>query len=284
MIENKVPGLYYFFLAEEVGRLGSKGIYDYFINNDTTCNIKKIVSFDRRGTNSIITHQLFDRCCSDEFADELALQLNMMGERLNFIKDDGGSATDSATFMDIVPECTNISVGYYNEHTTKEYIDIDHLCRLCKAVVKVDWESLPVKRDPSDSDWSYYRKSNMSNYKSETSIIVKHGEPFNSNNYTRIGHFKYYISDKRIKLEKEHILEAAKRWEYLFDVDSIDKIVWDGSKLYIKGEYIGKRSDICEFIPYLNSFSIGKDFILAQKEVYTERNNHYGWSHRNFYD
>jgi di/tripeptidase len=51
--------------------------------------------------------------------------------------------------VDIIPECTNVSVGYYREHTTEEKQDIDHLINLCKACVKVDWENLSVKRDPS---------------------------------------------------------------------------------------------------------------------------------------
>ena len=32
-------------------------------------DIMKCVSFDRRGTNSVITEQIFGRCCSDEFAE-----------------------------------------------------------------------------------------------------------------------------------------------------------------------------------------------------------------------
>jgi hypothetical protein len=38
-------------------------------------DINKVISFDRRGTDSIITFQSSQRCCSDKFGD---LQKNLM--------------------------------------------------------------------------------------------------------------------------------------------------------------------------------------------------------------
>ena len=35
--------------------------------------------------------------------------------------DTGGSFTDTANYTDIIPECTNLSCGYYNAHTQSEY-------------------------------------------------------------------------------------------------------------------------------------------------------------------
>jgi len=145
MAKNQVPGMYYFFIGEEVGCIGSgkaaasildfKGKYD------------RIISFDRRGTGSVITHQSWSRCCSDSFGDALASELNKSG--LSYKKDDGGVYTDSAEFIDIIPECTNLSVGYYKEHTFDEMQDMKHLQKLADACLLVDWESLPVERDPS---------------------------------------------------------------------------------------------------------------------------------------
>lgn len=152
MIHNKVPGLYYFFIGEEVGCVGSKKAskkVEFFKNYN------KIVSFDRRDTHSVITYQSSERCCSDIFADALAKQLNNFG--MNMRKDDTGVYTDSAEFTSVIPECTNISVGYYSEHTYTERQDIEHLKRLCESVVQVDWESLPSRRDPSKIEHkSYY--------------------------------------------------------------------------------------------------------------------------------
>lgn len=131
MMKHNIPGTYYFFIGEESGCIGSglaakygefKGKYD------------RIISFDRRGTTSIITHQSWSRCCSDVFADALCDQLNK-SDKLKYIKDDGGVYTDSAEFVDLIPECTNVSVGYYSEHTMRESQDIRHLVDLCQF----DW-------------------------------------------------------------------------------------------------------------------------------------------------
>ena len=154
MIENKIPGLYYFFIGEEVGCIGSGLVAKH---EDIKGKYDRVVSFDRRGTDSIITFQSSGRCCSDKFADALCQQLNKTG--MTYKKDTGGVYTDSAEFMDIVSECTNISVGYYREHTTSEHQDIKHLEKLAISCTKVDWESLPVERDPSKTEyksWSNY--------------------------------------------------------------------------------------------------------------------------------
>lgn len=151
LIKNNIPGLYYFFVGEEVGCIGSGLASKY---GDFKGKYDRIISFDRRDTNSVITYQSSARCCSDIFADALARQLNKLG--MSYKKDDGGVYTDSAEFTSIISECTNISVGYYREHTTSESQDIKHLERLSEACLKIDWENLPTKRDPSKSEYKSY--------------------------------------------------------------------------------------------------------------------------------
>lgn len=142
MMKNEIPGLYYFFIGEECGCIGSSAA----AKSGDFKDYDRIISFDRRATTSIITHQSWSRCCSDEFADAFCQELNKSG--LSYVKDDGGVYTDSAEFVDIIPECTNVSVGYYKEHTFNESQDIEHLVKLADACLKVDWENLPTKRDP----------------------------------------------------------------------------------------------------------------------------------------
>ena len=150
MIENQLPGLYYFFIGEEVGCVGSSMAANY---GKFEGDYDRIISFDRRNTGSVITYQSSGRCCSDKFADALCDEFNSLN--LNYKKDTGGVYTDSAEFVDIIPECTNISVGYYNEHTTNEYQDINHLTKLAMACVEIDWESLPVERKPGEMDYDF---------------------------------------------------------------------------------------------------------------------------------
>ena len=65
---------------------------------------------------------------------------------MNFSLDPTGIYTDSASFIDDISECTNISVGYENEHTGKELQNMTFLAKLCEASTKVDWDSLPAVR------------------------------------------------------------------------------------------------------------------------------------------
>jgi len=165
MIQNNVPGFYYFFIGEEVGCIGSglaaeqglfKGKFD------------RIISFDRRGNNSVITHQSSQRCCSEKFADSLVSEFNRVG--MNYRTDDGGVYTDSAEFMGIIPECTNISVGYNKEHTTSESQDIEHLTSLSEACLRVNWENLPTVRDFTKTEYKSYGKGYHDDWYSDSSV------------------------------------------------------------------------------------------------------------------
>jgi hypothetical protein len=172
MMERGVKGLYYFFLGEEVGCLGSKWLSEAHAKTPDAY-IKKVVSFDRRGKDSVITFQSSTRCCSEDFATALSKELNeksnTLGIEFSYKNDPTGVYTDSAKFTKIYPECTNISVGYQSEHTFMESQNIDHLEKLAKTVCLVDWESLPVSRDPSKVEYSdyygdYYGYSGRRNY------------------------------------------------------------------------------------------------------------------------
>ena len=144
MIEHQVPGLYYFFIAEEVGRIGSRDLAGSMHYYDYMDSIEACVSFDRRKTQSVITHQGGWRCCSDEFAEALCAAFADTG--LDFEPDDTGVSTDSLSFINKIPECTNISVGYRNEHTIQEQLNMSFLVRLCASVVTIDWAALPIRR------------------------------------------------------------------------------------------------------------------------------------------
>ncbi len=144
MMTHNVPGLYYFFLGEERGGIGSGKVADDFRSFEFLKEIKKVISFDRRNYFSVITEQMGMRCCSNEFAESLCKELNKSGLKLNL--DPTGVFTDSYNFVDYVPECTNVSVGYFNEHTHDEIQNMTYLERLAKACVSADWNKLTIKR------------------------------------------------------------------------------------------------------------------------------------------
>ena len=147
MISENVPGLYYFFIGEESGCIGSSSqsrVFNKFLEKVSIPEIKKCISFDRKGYDSIITSQMGGDCASDTFANELSNRLNEYG--FWFKPDNTGVYTDSAEFMDIIDECTNLSCGYFSEHTTSEKQDIEFLEILSIVCTKIDWETLPIER------------------------------------------------------------------------------------------------------------------------------------------
>lgn len=142
MIEHNVPGCYYFFIGEEKGCIGSHGILEK--NKEWFKQFDRCISFDRKGYGSIISRQDYRKCCSREFVEALSSEFQKFGE--NYKNDPNGVFTDSAVFMDIIPEVTNLSCGGFNEHKVTEYQDLDYLERICNVVLKINWESLPTVR------------------------------------------------------------------------------------------------------------------------------------------
>jgi acetylornithine deacetylase/succinyl-diaminopimelate desuccinylase-like protein len=145
MIKAGRPGLYVFHRDEESGGRGSEWIVEN--NPDLLAGIMFAIAFDRKGTKSVITHQIGGRCCSDAFAWSLARQLGPM-----FEPDATGTFTDTANFTELVGECTNISVGYYDQHTRKERLDIAAIARLRLALLNLDWTKLVFKRAPGEPE------------------------------------------------------------------------------------------------------------------------------------
>jgi len=143
MIEAGVPGLYIFHRGEECGGIGSHHIAD---NNPSLLKgINRAIAFDRRGVGDIITSQMGRVCCSDEFAVALGERLFMANRNLKMAPA-SGVYTDTANYIDLIPECTNISVGYLDEHTVYETLDVDFASELLEACIAVDWETLPTVR------------------------------------------------------------------------------------------------------------------------------------------
>lgn len=174
LIAAKVPGLYIFHREEEIGGNGSTFIAQHYTH--ILEKYHRAVAFDRKGTRDIITHQGGERCCSDAFAAAFAEQLNApLGigakgetEGFAFRGDDGGSFTDTKNYTRLIPECTNLAVGYYDQHTMHETQDLSFATRLVNRLIAVDWEALPTERDKTVvedlwADWSGYHTSRWIN-------------------------------------------------------------------------------------------------------------------------
>jgi hypothetical protein len=147
LIHADVKGYYIFSQGEECGGIGAKFLEKN--HADLLGQFDRAIAFDRRGTDSIISHQGWGRCASDVFCQALADALNLHDENLMYTPDDTGVYTDTAEFTDIIPECTNISVGYDHEHSQQECLNINHYELLSQAVLAVQWDKLPTDRDPT---------------------------------------------------------------------------------------------------------------------------------------
>ena len=145
MVKRRVPGRYLIFEAEEIGLVGSSKAAE----DGWGKGIKRMVSFDRKDTSDVITHMRGGRrTASEEFAIALSNALNAQG--LEFSPCDSGSATDSFAFVDEIPECTNIAVGYHDAHTVFEFLRVNHLRKLTDACCNIHWDKLPAKRNPKE--------------------------------------------------------------------------------------------------------------------------------------
>lgn len=152
MIAANRPGMYLFFVGEECGGIGSSA----YVKDHKTFSANMVVSFDRRGTKDIITHQGGYCTASNTFAMALGDAMNKLNPNFEYAPCAGGLYTDSREFAEIVPECTNVAVGYYNEHTIRESQDLVHLLALRDVVVSLDFQSLPIGRVPEpDLPWAW---------------------------------------------------------------------------------------------------------------------------------
>lgn len=179
MIRAGCPGTYCFFAGEEVGCVGSGAFADdtQFLEYDCC------ISLDRKGYDSVITHQCGTRTASDEWSAQLAERIsNYSSGVINMRPDPTGVFTDSREFKEIIPECTNLSVGYFNQHTYDEKTNVDFSYLLCCSLIRMaldgnvpqpvrdivslghddlplGWKNIKSKSDPDtwpENEWANY--------------------------------------------------------------------------------------------------------------------------------
>lgn len=151
MIAAQVPGVYVIHASEEIGCLGSQALVKDM--PEWIFNVKAAISLDRKGYEDIITHQLGMRTCSDAFARSLAEVLNG-----DFKPDPTGVYTDSNEYVDFIPECTNLSVGYFAQHTKGECQDNVFMEQLVDSMIAADWSKLVIERVAGAIEYEYIPK------------------------------------------------------------------------------------------------------------------------------
>ena len=206
MIKAGKPGTYVFHRGEECGGLGSDFVQKY--EPERLDGILAAIALDRKGYDSVITYQ-GARCCSDAFANSLADAI----EGLEFRRDDTGLFTDTANYTHLVPECTNLSVGYGRQHTAKEWLDIAFLCALLDSLLRLDTEKLVIERDPAVESKEWWEEDDTESwyYQKDAYDTRWHEGPVNGTTTTRKQSDIYDIElDHMIRFCEDDALVVAK--------------------------------------------------------------------------
>ena len=213
----------------------------------------------------------------------------MNQDGLKYKNDPNGRWCDSGVFMETIPECTNLSAGFQMEHTHSEQQDIDHLEKLVDVCVKIDWDKLPTKRDPSVKKYSnsysygYYGED----YYEEYYHSRYHGNTHTVNRYDN--NKKYTETNKDVFKKVKHIMskggysclnvnyfsEANDIYfqHFLTDdfvsVQIIDKKIWMNSKNdYQFFKYIGDYNDLNKLIKSATDEDDDSEYLKGERELY----------------
>lgn len=112
-----------FFCDEEVGGIGS-GNASKLLNEDSS--ISCFIGLDRKGTNEVATYG-YDN-------EDLIQAFTSLG-----YKEANGTFTDASKLAsEGILACVNLSVGYANEHTKLEFIDVSVIDKTAKTLIQVE--------------------------------------------------------------------------------------------------------------------------------------------------
>lgn len=152
MIEAGIEGYYAIFASEEIGGFGSHKLKQD--GPEWLLDVDLMVSLDRAGYSSLVTHQGGRQGVSPEFANYFAEALNSNSVSvLDYQPDPTGVFTDSANFTGDLPNVTNLSVGYHSQHSRDEWLDFYFLEGLLDALISLNWVDIAAysKENPSQA-------------------------------------------------------------------------------------------------------------------------------------
>jgi len=120
---------YIFTVEEEIGLVGARNVAQYFL-----WDVDAAMVLDRRGTGDIVTScGGFLPFCDAAYGNWIEQQASEAG--LNGWKCTAGGSSDTRVWAEQGIQSVNLSVGYYNEHTEDESLDV-HACYNTAKLVK----------------------------------------------------------------------------------------------------------------------------------------------------
>ncbi len=137
MISHNIPGRYIFHREEEQYCGGSTYIKN--VTPHILHGIDKAIAFDRMGDSDVIDKMILGECVEPNFAEKLCVTLSDSEYQFHTAT---GIYTDTMMYRDIIKNCTNVSVGYHNQHSNDEFLDLEFFNWLVEKVKTIDWQSL----------------------------------------------------------------------------------------------------------------------------------------------
>ena len=127
LIDLNVPFGFAFFFDEEIGCIGSSILANDIDENES---ITAFIGLDRRGLDNVAVYGYNNQDLINLFENEGYIEVN-------------GSITDVSVLSEQSSRnlaCVNLSVGYYNEHTKMEFINIYDIQKAIKTLIKLSKE------------------------------------------------------------------------------------------------------------------------------------------------
>jgi hypothetical protein len=245
MINNNIPGNYYFFCGEEVGRLGSEYHNSQIKENEYLLAI----TFDRKEIGSVCNYQRGIKLANDKLVDFIISEFNKTG--YNFFKDNFGLSCDTYSFNEKVNNCLNISTGVYDEHKVTERVDLNFFNSIFNISIKIDWNKVEELSITKVRDTIDINSLNISNNKISKTLeyFIKNG--YNPTKIPKINEvFGIYTKDLYFKKD-------PKIFDYFY------VLIKDNGLIEINGKELTKEKVILYIKKYKNSlleFNIEKDY------------------------
>lgn len=228
LINNNVPGHYCLFVGEEpITTDGCYGSYMFGKSFKSIFKYKRAIAFDGKENSSLVTRQMAQSCCSNKFVNELIKRFSKNSIILN--ADPKSYYSDTSSFLESISECTNISVGIWNENSNKEYVDIDFVEKIAIASSKIDWESLPNIRIPKCflleekevdseyiSDYEYRLWEVVSSELTNLNFLCMNKLPYCSN---RTMIFNNWFEDFELEITIKNNIVEINGYEVKVDID-----------------------------------------------------------------
>lgn len=156
-----------FFSREEAGCRGSGKV-----NHDFFKDCRYMIQLDRRGKEDFITNYWGEQTVSHKFKSDIGAVKKKYG-----YKKGTGTVTDSVKLWDagVDISCCNISCGYYNAHSSKEYISLpefENSIAFIKEVIETMPNRMYKHKKPKEKAWTTTYTTPKANKKQCSGCLV----------------------------------------------------------------------------------------------------------------